>query len=74
MERILEHVENLIELLTRAKGWLSADGKIFIGVLNGDSIHRLAGLKMGLLNDKCSLNDRDHQLGHRRVYTNRWAK
>ena len=24
---------------------------------------------MGLLDDKCTLNARDHQLGHRRVYT-----
>jgi len=74
MEHILEHVENPVELITRAKGWLSAEGKIFIGVPNGDSIHRLAGVKMGLLNDKCSLNDRDHQLGHRRVYTKETLK
>jgi 2-polyprenyl-3-methyl-5-hydroxy-6-metoxy-1,4-benzoquinol methylase len=69
MEHILEHIKNPIELITKAKNWLSAEGKIFIGVPNGDSIHRLAGVKMGLLNDKCSLNERDHQVGHRRVYT-----
>lgn len=74
MEHILEHVENPIELISRAKNWLSTQGKMFIGVPNGDSIHRLAGVKMGLLDDKCSLNDRDYQLGHRRVYTKKTLK
>jgi len=69
MEHILEHVENPVDLIKRAKDWLSPNGKIFIGVPNGDSLHRLAGVKMGLLADKCSLNDRDRALGHRRVYT-----
>ena len=36
MEHILEHVENPIELINKAKTWLSAEGKIFIGVPNGD--------------------------------------
>lgn len=42
---------------------------MFLGVPIGHSIHRLVAVKMGLLNDPCQLNSRDHALGHRRVYT-----
>ncbi len=69
IEHVLEHVEQPVELLQRAKGWLAPRGKILLGVPNGHSIHRLAAVKMGLLKDPCELNQRDHELGHRRVYT-----
>lgn len=69
MEHILEHVEYPDELLQWAKEWLAPGGRIVAGVPNGHSIHRLAAVKMGLLNAPCELNARDHILGHRRVYT-----
>lgn len=69
MEHILEHIENPINLLQQAKKWLAPKGVIIIGVPNGKSIHRLVAVKMGLLKDSCDLNERDHKLGHRRVYT-----
>ena len=69
MEHILEHVDDPIILLKRVKNWVKEDGVILIGVPNADSIHRLAAVKMGLLQQKTSLNDRDRQVGHQRVYT-----
>ena len=69
MEHILEHVDEPVLLLERVKQWLAPGGKIFVGVPNGNSIHRLVAVKMGLLEDKCQLNSRDIALGHRRVYT-----
>jgi 2-polyprenyl-3-methyl-5-hydroxy-6-metoxy-1,4-benzoquinol methylase len=69
MEHILEHVEQPVMLLMRVKDWLKPGGKILIGVPNGNSIHRLAAVKMGVLKESCELNERDHALGHRRVYT-----
>jgi len=69
MEHILEHVDDPVALLKRAKKWLSSEGVIIAGVPNGDSIHRLAAVEMGLLKTKTELNDRDHKLGHQRVYT-----
>lgn len=69
MEHILEHVEDPVALLKRVKGWLVPDGKLLLGVPNGNSIHRLVAVKMGLLEHPCQLNSRDHALGHRRVYT-----
>jgi 2-polyprenyl-3-methyl-5-hydroxy-6-metoxy-1,4-benzoquinol methylase len=69
MGHILEHIENPAELLRRAQGWLAPGGRIIASVPNGLSIHRLAGVKMGFLAHPCELNERDHALGHRRVYT-----
>jgi len=69
LEHILEHVDDPVSLLIRVKNWLSTDGRLFLGVPNGNSIHRLVAVKMGLLDHPCQLNSRDHALGHRRVYT-----
>ena len=69
MEHILEHVDDPVALLMKVKEWLMPGGKILIGVPNGNSIHRLVAVKMGLLKQQCELNSRDHALGHRRVYT-----
>jgi len=69
MDHILEHVEEPVPLLERAREWVSAEGRLVVGVPNGDSIHRLAAVKMGMLEHQCDLNDRDRALGHRRVYT-----
>ena len=69
LEHILEHVDDPVSLLKRVRGWLAPDGKLLLGVPNGNSIHRLAAVKMGLLDYPCQLNARDHALGHRRVYT-----
>lgn len=69
MEHILEHVDDPVGLLRRAASWLAPGGRILAGVPNGNSIHRLAAVKMGLLQHPCELNERDHTLGHQRVYT-----
>jgi SAM-dependent methyltransferase len=71
MEHILEHVDEPVALLRRVRRWLAPGGKILAGVPNGHSIHRLVAVKMGLLKGPCDLNERDHALGHRRVYTQR---
>ena len=49
LEHILEHVEDPIALMKMVKKWLSPNGKLFLGVPNGNSIHRLVAVKMGLL-------------------------
>jgi len=69
MEHILEHIDDPVALLQRAKQWLAPGGKMLLGVPNGHSIHRLVAVKMGLLAYPCQLNARDEALGHRRVYT-----
>lgn len=69
MDHILEHVEKPVALLKHVKRWLKPGGRILLGVPNGHSIHRLAAVKMNLLDNPCQLNQRDISQGHRRVYT-----
>jgi trans-aconitate methyltransferase len=69
MDNILEHVTEPVALLDRTRTWLAPAGHLVVGVPNGYSFHRLAGVKMGLLREPCELNERDRTLGHRRVYT-----
>jgi 2-polyprenyl-3-methyl-5-hydroxy-6-metoxy-1,4-benzoquinol methylase len=69
LEHVLEHVDDPVALLARVRTWLAPNGKLFLGVPNGNSIHRLVAVKMGMLDNPCQLNPRDHALGHRRVYT-----
>lgn len=68
MEHILEHVDTPVELLRLVSGWLANDGQLIVGVPNGNSLHRLAAVKMKMLKHACELNERDHAVGHRRVY------
>ncbi len=71
LEHILEHVDQPVALLFRVQEWLAPEGRILLGVPNGNSIHRLAATKMGLLKEPCELNPRDLAQGHRRVYTSK---
>lgn len=66
---ILEHVEDPAGILRRAISWLDSSGRIFVAVPNALSLHRLVGVKMGLLTSATDLNDGDRRIGHRRVYT-----
>lgn len=68
-DHIMEHIEHPVSLLRRMTEWLAKKGRIVVGVPNGNSIHRLVAVKMGLLKHPCELNARDVALGHRRVYT-----
>lgn len=68
LEHILEHVDDPVALLKLAKGWLTPGGVMLMGVPNALSFHRLAAVKMGLLETPYQLNERDRQVGHQRVY------
>ncbi len=65
---VLEHVEDPIAILARARAWLSPQGRIFAAVPNARSIHRQAAVIMGILANEDALNELDRHHGHRRVY------
>jgi 2-polyprenyl-3-methyl-5-hydroxy-6-metoxy-1,4-benzoquinol methylase len=69
MEHILEHVDDPVKIMKSASNWLADNGVIILGVPNAFSIHRLAAVKMGLLQSPFELNERDFKLGHQRVYS-----
>lgn len=66
---VLEHVTAPVEILGKLAGLLTEAGRIFIIVPNALSLHRLAGVAMGMLERPTDLNEADISVGHRRVYT-----
>jgi 2-polyprenyl-3-methyl-5-hydroxy-6-metoxy-1,4-benzoquinol methylase len=65
---ILEHVDDPIQILVKAKSWLKEDGHIIIVVPNARSLHRRIGKTMGLISDVHELSERDFAVGHKRYY------
>jgi 2-polyprenyl-3-methyl-5-hydroxy-6-metoxy-1,4-benzoquinol methylase len=68
INHVLEHLQDPIAVLKNAYEWLNDGGVCIVGVPNAKSFHRLAAVKMGLLKSEFSLNSRDLELGHYRVY------
>lgn len=68
LNHVLEHIADPIPLLKQIRTWLAPRGKFIVGVPNARSFHRMVAVKMGLLESIYTLNERDHQLGHQRVY------
>ncbi len=66
---ILEHMDDPVGVLIRAREWLENEGVLIAMVPNAMSLHRLAGVKMGLLKAPMDLNPQDKVLGHQRVYS-----
>ncbi len=65
---ILEHVDDPVDLLRKARFWTKQGGCIIILVPNAWSLHRRIGAQRGFLADVHDLNDTDRRVGHRRVY------
>jgi len=68
MSHVLEHIYDPSVVLNKIFKWLKKDGVFIIAVPNANSLHRLVAVEMGLLPDQFTLNQRDHELGHYRVY------
>lgn len=68
LNHVLEHIQDPVSLLIKIKEWLSSTGIFIVGVPNAKSFHRLAAVKMGLLQSEYALNERDLALGHYRIY------
>jgi len=68
LNHVLEHIAEPVPLLKQILQWLAPGGKFIVGVPNARSFHRMVAVKMGLLESIYSLNERDLQLGHERVY------
>lgn len=66
---VLEHVDRPGDLLSHLTSWVKPGG-LFVAVTpNAESIHRRLGVAMGLQEKLDDLSERDHLVGHQRVYT-----
>lgn len=72
MSHVVEHVVDPVGVMMIASKFLKDRGRILVTVPNADSLHRKAGVIMGLLETVTQLNELDIKLGHRRVYN--WEK
>ena len=66
---VLEHIDTTVPLLRRARQWLAPGGIVCAAVPNARSLHRQAGVIMGILKSEEQLSETDYLQGHRRVYT-----
>ena len=65
---VLEHVDDPILVLKKAKEWLAPDGVIIIHVPNAGGLNRKLGVKMGLITDTKQFGEQDYEIGHKRFY------
>lgn len=66
---ILEHLDDPVGFLQRAvRDWLTPGGRVHIIVPNAGSLNRRVGVAMRMIPDLHHLHERDHALGHQRVY------
>ncbi|MGH2567873.1 MAG: methyltransferase domain-containing protein [Bacteroidota bacterium] len=68
LAHVIEHLENPVAILSRARAWLRPGGSFHIVVPNALSLHRRLGVAMGIIPTPEALDKRDLVLGHRRVY------
>ena len=66
---VLEHIDDPVALLRRLARWLSPSGRGIVIVPNCESIHRQLAVRMGLQPTLDTLGERDHLVGHQRVYS-----
>ncbi len=63
---VLEHVIDPVALLKKCKQW---SDRLIVVIGNANSYHRQLAVKMGLQSSLDSLSERDHKVGHYRVYS-----
>ena len=64
----LEHIENQIEALVKAKSLLSDNGYLYVIVPNGTSISRLIAHKLNIVDYPCCVTDGEKEHGHYITY------
>ncbi len=66
---ILEHVDNPVNIMKKARAWIKPGGQMIVIVPNANSYHRRVAVKMNLHKKISDIGSTDKQMGHRRVYT-----
>lgn len=69
MTHILEHLDSPVDFLSRSRDWLTSNGRLLVAVPNANSLHRLVGVELGILERQDDFNEGDRLIGHKRVYT-----
>ena len=65
---VLEHLDDPVSVLAKARTLLSDKGRIYLVVPNGNAASRRIAVKMGVLPSLAAPSDSDTKHGHRTVY------
>ena len=66
---VLEHLDDPVGALTRARRWLAEDGVLFVASPNGNAASRQIAVQMGLITHNEAVTPGEHEHGHRITYT-----
>mgnify|MGYP003386324950 CR=1 FL=1 len=69
MINVLEHVEEVVPVLTHIRQFLKPGGRFFVLVPNADAPSRQIAVKMGLIESNAAVTPAEWAHGHRRTYT-----
>jgi 2-polyprenyl-3-methyl-5-hydroxy-6-metoxy-1,4-benzoquinol methylase len=64
----LEHLDDAVAVLSRARGWLSEGGRLFVVVPNANAPSRQIAVHMGLISHNDAVTAGEYAHGHRRTY------
>ena len=65
----LEHLDDPVQVLRRAGGWLNDSGRLFVVVPNANAPSRQFAVQMGLIPFNSAVTDAEREHGHRRTYS-----
>lgn len=65
---VFEHVDEPVPLGRHLGQWIKPGGELIVVVPNAESLHRRLAVLMGLQPALDTLSERDHLVGHQRVY------
>ena len=69
MSCVLEHLDDPVAQLARCRDWLAPGGSVISIVPHARSVHRRAGVHLGMLESLEALGEADDALDHKRAYT-----
>lgn len=65
----LEHLDHPVQVLTKVRQWLSAEGRLFVAVPNANALSRQIAVRMGLIDYNAAVTPAEALHGHRRTYS-----
>lgn len=68
MINVLEHVDDAVAVLRRAREWLTDEGRLFLVVPNANAPSRQIAVRMGLIAHNQAVTEAEARNGHRRTY------